>query len=185
MTMIRYQQQLGITLIELLITIAIVAILISVAAPNFAALTNDNRLTNQLNILQSSIHLARSEAVSRNINVSLCSSDGNIPAGCAAPNNGVTDYNNGWLIIDNNGIVLHQYPAIDPATTLNSAGNIITYNSRGIVTTPAMTIRHCDSRGVNFAIATNINAIGLVQLATDTDADNVVNDSANNNIVCP
>lgn len=59
-----YEQ--GMTLIELLISLSILAILISLAAPSFVAMINNNRVTAATNDLVSSFNLARTEAIKRN-----------------------------------------------------------------------------------------------------------------------
>ena len=62
---------LGFTLIELMVTIAIAAILLGVAIPNFSTVISGNRLTTQTNELAAALNLARSEAIKRGIQVSI------------------------------------------------------------------------------------------------------------------
>ena len=64
----------GFTLPELLITLGIVAILLSVAVPSISSMVRDNRLVGQLNQVMADIHLARSEAVKRDVRVIMCRS---------------------------------------------------------------------------------------------------------------
>jgi len=64
----------GFTLLELLITIAVAAITLSIAVPGFQDLVNNNRLTTAANDLLSDVLLARSEAVKRETRVVLCKS---------------------------------------------------------------------------------------------------------------
>ncbi len=59
----------GFTMIELLITIAIGAILVSLVAPNFRGYLAKKRVEGVLTELATDIQLARSEAVSRNTTV--------------------------------------------------------------------------------------------------------------------
>lgn len=67
----------GFTLIELMVTIAVLAITLTIAAPSFQGLINSNRLVSQSNELVASLQLARSEAIRRNAKVEVCaSSDG-------------------------------------------------------------------------------------------------------------
>jgi len=65
----------GFTLIELMVTVAIVAILAAVAVPAMTGLINHVRISGLTGELVSAVQLARSEAVRRNARVTLCPSD--------------------------------------------------------------------------------------------------------------
>lgn len=67
----------GLTLIELMIVIILIGIGAALAAPNFSNIIRDTRLTTQANNLLSSLQLARSEAVSRGVRVTIRSKSGN------------------------------------------------------------------------------------------------------------
>jgi len=55
----------GFTLLEILITVVVLAILVALAAPNFKTLMDRNAVTAQANEVMANILLARSEAVKR------------------------------------------------------------------------------------------------------------------------
>lgn len=63
----------GFTLIELMVTISILAILSTIAVPGFQALIQNSRATTLANELVSTFNYARSEAVRRGATVSVCS----------------------------------------------------------------------------------------------------------------
>ena len=68
----------GFTLIELIVTISVLAILTALATPSFRSIMLNSRSASDANNLLSLIILARSEAVTRNRSVTLCkSADGN------------------------------------------------------------------------------------------------------------
>ena len=75
-----------------MLVVAVLGIALAFAVPNMNSFILNNRLASQLNMLASSLALARSEAIKRNEPVVVCaSSDG---AACAAD----VDWNAGWLV---------------------------------------------------------------------------------------
>jgi len=81
----------GVTLIELLTVLAILAILLGIGVPGFQSFIQSQRLTTVTNELFASINLARSEAIQRGTRVDL------VPTGDGPK------WANGWLVfIDQN-----------------------------------------------------------------------------------
>lgn len=62
----------GFTLIELMVTIAVLGILLALAAPSFQSTIRNNRIAAISNDLISALNLARSEAVKRGRQVTVC-----------------------------------------------------------------------------------------------------------------
>ncbi len=82
----------GFTLIELMVTVSMAAILLAVGVPNFSAMINDNRMATTTNKLVSALNLARSEAIKRGLRVTLCkSADG---SSCTTSGN----WEQGWIV---------------------------------------------------------------------------------------
>lgn len=82
----------GFTLLELLIVVAIVAILASFAVPSFQTSLANNRQTAELYGVLRDINISRSEAVKRGKRVVLCA--GNEVDGCIAS----ADWSVGWIV---------------------------------------------------------------------------------------
>jgi type IV fimbrial biogenesis protein FimT len=70
----RYRRTKGFTLIELMITLLIAAVVLGVGVPNFQEFIANNRMAAATNDLVSVLHLARGEAVKRRANVTICAS---------------------------------------------------------------------------------------------------------------
>lgn len=69
--MIKTRPPHGFTLVELMVTLAVIAIVVSIAAPSFGQLIRENRAATQANNVLASIQLARSEAINRGIEVTM------------------------------------------------------------------------------------------------------------------
>ncbi|MEO7432625.1 MAG: GspH/FimT family pseudopilin [Dokdonella sp.] len=94
-----WRQSGGFTLIEMMVTIAIVAILAAIALPSYQQAIKTNRVTADTNDLISAFNIARNEAISRGHPVSVCaSSNGTSCAGVA-----VTDWSSGWIAFTDYG----------------------------------------------------------------------------------
>ncbi len=79
----------GFTLVELMITLAVSAIIVTVAVPSFASFIRSQRASTQANDLLVSLTFARSEALKRGVPISVCSTDDAAasPPSCTLPPN--------------------------------------------------------------------------------------------------
>lgn len=115
----------GFTLIELMVTVAVLAILLALAAPSFLDMSLSSRLTAISNSLTTSIQLARSEAIKRNQTITLCaSSDGEE---CDAD----TDWSVGWVMLANT-TVLQREQAVPSGYVVASDEESLVFQPTGV-----------------------------------------------------
>lgn len=144
----------GFTLIELMIGLALVAVLLGIAAPTFREAMMNVRISAQANDLFTDLALARSEAVKRNVPVLVCPS--------ANGTDCTTGWTNGWLIFadanrnnakDANEPTLKRRGQIEGSNTLAAAGTMaagsmayVPYAPSGISTPTGVDFVLCDTR---------------------------------------
>lgn len=92
----RRSRQGGFSLVELAVTVAVVAIIAAIAFPNFQDVLRSNRVASSSNELAAAISLARVEALRSPGGAGLCASADGSACG--------TDWNAGWMVwVDSNG----------------------------------------------------------------------------------
>lgn len=120
----------GFTLIELIITVTIAAIVMAIGIPSFRETINRNRLTTATNELVGALNLSRSEAIKRGVRVTLCPSSG---ADCET-----VGYEKGWIVfndlnnnakLDTGETVIRVFGKLADGITLTGNSNVDTYIS--------------------------------------------------------
>ena len=105
----------GFTLTELMIVVAIFAVLVTLALPSYNQFVRNQRVKTASFDLFSSLVQARSEAITRNASITMTPVSGN--------------WANGWTVTEPGGTVLRRADAI-AAMTLTGPANVI-YNGSG------------------------------------------------------
>jgi type IV fimbrial biogenesis protein FimT len=187
----------GFTMMELLITLAVAAILLGIAAPNFRSAVQQVQQENRVIELTGALNFARSEAIKRASRVSVCARATDTACG--------TDWNNGWLVfidnstnagvIDATETILRLAAALpvglnvsNKAITTGAADAIqrsfVRFGPRGLSSwRGAGTFTFCDDRGVSAARAINVSMSGDVRQARADDTGSL-HDAFGNAVTC-
>lgn len=156
----------GFTLVELLITIAIAAILLSAGMPAFTDFLRDNRLQGAAGGMVADLAAARSEAARTYLTVSVCPSS----AGTACDG---ADWNTGRIVyVDADGDgspgageIIRWSPPIrsGPTATATGFGTLVQFRPTGAAVT-AGSIELCDERTAEVGRRIDVSAAGRVSL---------------------
>lgn len=185
----------GVTLVELVVTMAVMAILVGLAAPSFTRMLASDRLSTQTNELVMSLNTARSEAIKRGLPTTLLSRD----------QTDLINFHRGWQVFTDadgdgapastvteaDGTVLRETAALAgtttvirstraganapftyPAATSSVTGRqYVTFNGRGALNSGgSVFFRICDSAnpGIPGRIV-QVNMIGRISLDSTTE----------------
>ena len=147
----------GLTLIELLVTVAVVMVLLVLGVPQFRTITASNRLTTSINLLQGDLAFARTEAIKRGMPVTISSAATNWATG-------------GWttaVTISGADTDLRISPPLTNMQQLTSTETEITFNADGRLDGGG-TVRFtlCDDRSGDIGKQVDIRATGQTDLTT-------------------
>ncbi|TAK52940.1 MAG: prepilin-type N-terminal cleavage/methylation domain-containing protein [Gammaproteobacteria bacterium] len=155
----------GLTMIEMLITVVIFAILMAIAIPSFRDASLGGRLAAAANNLLASVQLARSEAIKRNVAVTLCASANG--TSCAASG----DWEQGWIVRDAVAAeVIQRQQALPDGYRMTQAGgtSALSFQPIGIGATAAtFTVCRESPVGSQERVVT-VTASGSVYVTTTT-----------------
>jgi type IV fimbrial biogenesis protein FimT len=164
-------KQSGFTLVEMIVTIGIAALILGLGIPSFIEFARNNRMTGAANDLLADLNLARTEAVKRRVPVTVCATADALVSTptCAAPNSTsftawvvfVDDANptvdsaaDGNATIDSGEVILRRHATLPSGMTSKSDRGFASYARSGFplaVGSPSVTsvtrVVICDSRG--------------------------------------
>lgn len=178
----------GFTLLELLVTIAIAAIVMAIGIPNYKSVISRNRLTSYNNEVITSLNFARSEAVKRGESVSMRKLDTDSATGTTD----TVEWEDGWDVFtdaDSDGkfetgdTLLRTFDPLPQGYTLrgnNNFTNFIRFTSRG-QSNQNGSFFLCDSTDGNTTPEANtsrliiVNPVGRVRIGEDTNGDGIPN----------
>jgi type IV fimbrial biogenesis protein FimT len=122
----------GFTLLELMTSIAVLGVLLAIGVPAFSTIIRNNQIAAESGNLVSALMLARSEALTRGIRVSVCAAADE--ENCAA----TADWSRGWIVFADDfgaaGVLndsdepLQYWPAPADGVSINTTALAVTFS---------------------------------------------------------
>ena len=162
----------GFSFLDLIITLSVMAILMTIAVPSVGNLIREHRVTSHANTLVAHLHYARHEAVFRRTHVSAC------PSMDRQTCTGDNRWDQGWIVFvdaqrrgqpdDPDDILRVVQPNED--LLLHSAGRIrVRFQPHGGAYGTNLTIRVCDPTGTADPRAVIVSNPGRIRSSNDVD----------------
>ncbi|MGC4059575.1 MAG: GspH/FimT family pseudopilin [Aquabacterium sp.] len=138
-------QPRGFTLVELMVTVAVVAILMAIGAPQLRSFLQKQQVAADIDAIGTALSQARSEALKRSGTVTVCALSGSTfskseDAQCAASTS--TDWSHGWMVFldyatsgsyeKGTDTVLHIEQTVRSGSINNASKASITYQANGL-----------------------------------------------------
>ncbi|MGV8942084.1 MAG: GspH/FimT family pseudopilin [Lysobacter sp.] len=145
------QEARGFTLVELVVTLAVMTVLLGIGVPSFQRLQQGTRTATTFHLLTTSLALARMAAVKNHTPVSVCpSSDGRY---CR----GDTVWEDGWIVYSDPtrakqpvsaDAVLHSFDRVGPGLALRSTigRTLVRFHSNGMAHGSNLSVRLCSTK---------------------------------------
>lgn len=167
------KRERGFTLIELMIAVGLTGLLLSMAIPALDQFTTNARQTGAINDFVSSMHVARSTAVTTNFRVTVCASAGG--ANCEA-----VSWDQGWIVfgdrdsdqvVDGDEVIAAASAGIEGLSIQSGEfGQFLMYRPNGRVMNASVNgnsgqFTVCDHRGADKAKVLIIDLSGRPRLS--------------------
>lgn len=185
----------GLSLLELIVTLLVAAMLLHLATPGFTTLYRREQATAALNHLIGAVNFARASAITQNRGVVLCPSDSRLERGGCARRDAwhlgalvFADGNrNGEL--DAGEAVLRRVPGWQDAARVRWRSfrnrSYLRFTGRGVTDWQNGSFTWCPANGAaEEAVQVVLNAAGRARTARDRDGDGIAEDSRGNPLQC-
>jgi type IV fimbrial biogenesis protein FimT len=166
---VKKHYQFAFSLTELLITIAVAAILLLVTIPKMTDFLQKNRAEAKITELTLALEFARSEAIKRGENITFCPSPDNKNCG--------TNWNDGQIVTDAGGGVLRVFekvPSGDHLTWQSSLtddkSNYVIFLPTGATYAQQGSFYYCPNNNSDYALAVIVHETGFIRVS-NKDSD--------------
>lgn len=183
--MSRLTRQAGVTIIELMIGVAILSIILTLAVPSAQTFIIQNRIIAEINEFSGLVQYARYHAIDEQVDTiicptndfSECSTNWDLPKMVFADFNGDGSRGNGEEILVGSSALSDQNDMSGPNVTVRFQGN-------GAVSSPATFLLCHKDDDAKFARALTLSLQGRVKMSRDTNNDGVHEDNDGNTLSC-
>jgi type IV fimbrial biogenesis protein FimT len=170
---------LGFSLIELMVTVSVLAIVLAMGVPSFQQLISDNRMAVQANDFLAALNFGRSESIKRGQRITLCKS-ADLSSCTTAGNWGqgwivFVDSNNNATADDGSGTLLKIHESLTPSALSGNTNvaDYVSYTPDGTtrLTSNAFqagTLTLCPGASNMTGRTITINAVGRARISTVT-----------------
>lgn len=195
----------GFTLVELVVALAVAAVLLGVGVPSFTSAIQNSRIGTQYNQVTRAFFLARSEAVKSGEFVVVCARSAPESEQCGDE----TDWANGWLVfvdVDSNvaapakveagDTIIATEPAVSGDNTVQAFASLasgaapeavahVRYRPRGDTDWQGGSVVVCDAeRGEEHSRAINVKLTGSIQPGRPSGTERIPRDAFGSPIDC-
>ena len=163
------QRERGFTMVELLVTLVVLAVLLALAAPNMSTFVNSSRLRSSHGELVSALTLARSEATKRGLPVTVKARGSTVGA----------EFSEGWdVFLDANANdvldigekVIRAYPALTGNQRFGTVGGEVMaiFTNRGFLKAAApLRFKLCGQTGEPLGYRILLEPVGMADVVED------------------
>ncbi len=182
----------GFTLIELMITAAVAALLLGFGLPSFARLLADQRGAAALNQMIGAVAFARAEAIVRQQVMTLCPARAGVCLGRQQWHQGAMAFadDDGDGRLDPGERVGRVFPALHDGAHIYwrsfRSRSYLQFRPRGYTRWQNGSLLYCPpDNDPTLARLAIVNAAGRIRVARDRDGDGIVENAGGDDVTCP
>lgn len=179
--MLHLHRQKGLTLMELMITMAILGIVMTIVVPSAQTILIQNRIVGEINELSGLVQFARATAIDEQADTVLCPSTNfsTCTENWDNPKMVFTDLDGDGERSDDEELLVGT-SSISSANDLTGPEDVIRFQANGSVSSPSSLVLCHTSQELKYARAITVSLQGRVRSSQDSDDDSVYEDNAGN-----
>lgn len=116
------KRQTGFSLVELLIVLAVAAIIAAIAVPSMIGLINGSRVSSTAEVLTNDLVAARLDAIRYRRQYTVCAASS--PNTATACSNNANGWGGGWIVLNSTGVV-SRHTANQGLTMVGTTGSVV------------------------------------------------------------